>query len=73
MSEQIQTEDPPIVFANQQAFEDAVLKIIQERLVIDIDQQNLMYDRGTTYIFNLKIKSDKQSESFSQTDLYLRD
>lgn len=73
MLEQIQTEDQPIVFANQQAFEDAVLKIIQERLVIDIDQQNLMYDRGTTYIFNLKIKSDKQSESFSQTDLYLRD
>jgi len=32
MSEQ--TKDQPIVFANQQAFEEAVLKIIQERLVI---------------------------------------
>lgn len=74
MSEQ--TKDQPIVFANQQAFEDAVLKIIEERLVIQLEQKNQMYDPTTTNIFTLEIKSAADSTKatpFSQVELYTKD
>lgn len=74
MSEQ--TKDQPIVFANQQAFEEAVLKIIEERLVIRLDKKNQMYDPSTTNIFTLEIKSDDDSHKstpFSQVELYTKD
>lgn len=70
MSEQIQTEDQPIVFANQQAFENAVLKIIQEQLIIKHTQKTQMYDPYINHIFTLEIKSEDKSEPFSQTEFY---
>ncbi len=70
MSEQ--NTDQPIVFANQLAFEDAVLNIIQERLVIKLQQKNQMYDPYTTNSFTLEIKTEDKSEAFSQVDLYTK-
>jgi len=74
MSEQ--TKDQPIVFANQQAFEDAVLKIIQERLVIRNQEETKGYGRDSYKEHNITLEirgqNEETSRPFSSTDLCVK-
>lgn len=64
MSEQ--NTDQPIVFANQQAFEEAVLKIIQERLVIRNKEESKGYGRDSYNEHNITLEIKEQNTEISQ-------